>query len=243
MSSTLIRCSAAAGMTPCTLPVQGQGGMAGRDILVILRKVDFFNSLRVDQLQACSLRSLSHVYPIYFGLCLARQCRRMCFRLTPSSLYTVLAVPQELLGKMTISTYEDGRNVFGQGEVGDGMYIITSGQAVVMRMETEGGEEKELMRLQQSTFFGERALLKNEPRAATVRAVGPLTTMFISREAFEHVLGPLQAASADCLRQCVLCLCTGRVEPSGLLACLGARICALLIPCIAVCAHAVHCCP
>ena len=43
--------------------------------------------------------------------------------------------------------------------------------------------------LKDGATFGERALLKQEPRFASVRAAGKLKTMCISREAFEQALG------------------------------------------------------
>lgn len=49
----------------------------------------------------------------------------------------------------------------------------------------------QIMRLYDFEFFGERALLYNEPRAASVVACGPLEVVSISREGFERLLGPL----------------------------------------------------
>lgn len=50
------------------------------------------------------------------------------------------------------------------------------------------------MELGQGQYFGERALLNNEPRAANVIACSErlLKLLYISKEAFEEVLGPLQ---------------------------------------------------
>lgn len=48
------------------------------------------------------------------------------------------------------------------------------------------------MRLGKSDFFGERALLKNEPRAANVIGVGYVDCLVLEREDFDHLLGPLQ---------------------------------------------------
>lgn len=43
-------------------------------------------------------------------------------------------------------------------------------------------------------YFGELALLRNEPRAATVRAVGGrLKLCSIDRETFTRMMGPLDA--------------------------------------------------
>lgn len=53
------------------------------------------------------------------------------------------------------------------------------------------------MELTKGQYFGERALLKHEPRAANVIAVGKLKCLFISKDAFEEVLGSLQAIIED----------------------------------------------
>jgi hypothetical protein len=53
--------------------------------------------------------------------------------------------------------------------------------------------EQELMELGAGQYFGERALLTNAPRAANVVARGPVKALYINRDAFEEVLGPLQA--------------------------------------------------
>ena len=54
-------------------------------------------------------------------------------------------------------------------------------------------EAKELARLGAGSYFGERALLFNEPRSANVIAASQaLKCLYISKPAFEEVLGPLQ---------------------------------------------------
>ena len=77
------------------------------------------------------------------------------------------------------------------------MFVISHGQAVISKHEGHPSDEHELMRLGEHTYFGERALLTHDTRAATVRAVGALNTMFLSRAAFEQILGPLQARRRD----------------------------------------------
>jgi hypothetical protein len=63
-----------------------------------------------------------------------------------------------------------------------------SGEAVV----TQAG--KEVNRLFKSDFFGERALLVNEPRGATVAASQATVCLVLDRETFTEVLGPLDSA-------------------------------------------------
>jgi CRP-like cAMP-binding protein len=63
-----------------------------------------------------------------------------------------------------------------------------SGEAVV----TQAG--KEVNRLFKSDFFGERALLVNEPRGATVAASQATVCIVLDRETFTEILGPLDSA-------------------------------------------------
>lgn len=48
------------------------------------------------------------------------------------------------------------------------------------------------MKLGKSDFFGERALLKNEPRAANVCALGSVDCLVLERADFVSLLGPLE---------------------------------------------------
>lgn len=84
--------------------------------------------------------------------------------------------------------FKEGEYVFQQGDDGDGMYILSSGLAKVLKKDATDDEPREIMTLQQNMYFGERALINNEPRAASVKAVLDLTTHFISREVFEEKL-------------------------------------------------------
>jgi len=48
--------------------------------------------------------------------------------------------------------------------------------------------------LEAGDFFGERALLTGDPRAANITATSACTCLSLSRETFQQVLGPLQGA-------------------------------------------------
>lgn len=52
---------------------------------------------------------------------------------------------------------------------------------------TQGG--KEVNRLFKADFFGERALLSNEPRGATVAAVQETVCLTLDRDTFVEILG------------------------------------------------------
>jgi CRP-like cAMP-binding protein len=87
---------------------------------------------------------------------------------------------------MDLVFFEEGETVFDQGAEGDAMYIVKSGEVLV---EKDG---KEVARCTKGDYFGERALCKNEPRAATIKAIGMCSFLRIGREAFQVLLGPLE---------------------------------------------------
>ena len=126
---------------------------------------------------------------------------------------------QTLMNHMKEQAFGGGEYIFRQGDAGDAMYVILSGTAVVTKARAsgssqflevdEGGEElegvceeneEEVMQLEDECYFGERALLDNTPRAASVKAITKLKCMAIDRATFERLLGPLQNI-IDCDRQ------------------------------------------
>lgn len=52
--------------------------------------------------------------------------------------------------------------------------------------------EQELVLLGTGMYFGELALLRGEPRAATAIAVGDTDILVLERDHFNQLLGPLQ---------------------------------------------------
>ncbi|KAG8460041.1 hypothetical protein KFE25_014186 [Diacronema lutheri] len=87
--------------------------------------------------------------------------------------------------------YTDGEVVIVQGAYGGNMFLIEEGKAVACQDATVGGKvvRKEVFTHNAGDYFGERALITDEPRAATVLARGPLKVWTIDRAAFERLLG------------------------------------------------------
>lgn len=87
--------------------------------------------------------------------------------------------------------YAPSQVIFEQGDEGDAMYLVVSGQVVVTKTD-ENGTESELTRVNNGDYFGERALYNNEPRAATCTCVQATTCLRLDRVAFNLLLGPLE---------------------------------------------------
>mmetsp|Transcript_78298 Transcript_78298/g.137919 ORF Transcript_78298/g.137919 Transcript_78298/m.137919 type:complete len:736 (+) Transcript_78298:221-2428(+) len=86
--------------------------------------------------------------------------------------------------------FEDDEAIVEQGEKDDKMFILRSGQAVACIKGDEG--EVEVMQYNAGDYFGEIALLSGEPRKASVYSVGKTVCLYITRQTFLRVLGPLQ---------------------------------------------------
>jgi len=101
-----------------------------------------------------------------------------------------------LLKEMSVAKFQRDEYVFEQGDLGDTFYLITCGHAIATRIDPvdDQQEEQTIARLSASDCFGELALVRNEPRAATIVVTSAtLDTLFITRAAFEAKLGPLKA--------------------------------------------------
>jgi len=76
------------------------------------------------------------------------------------------------------------------GDATDGMFIVKEGTLVVTKNGPTG--EAEVGALGPGDYFGERALIKNEPRAASVTTRGACVLLRLDRSAFSLLLGPLE---------------------------------------------------
>ena len=68
---------------------------------------------------------------------------------------------------------------------------MLSGQAVAKKVFNPGEEAKEVKAYKEGDYFGELALLRNEPRAASIIAVTDCTCVKLDRHSFKRLLGPL----------------------------------------------------
>ena len=87
--------------------------------------------------------------------------------------------------------FSPGDKVISQGDIGSVFYMISEGEATAYKVFEEGGDDKEVMKYKPGDYFGELALLKNEPRAASVLAKTNLIVMKLDRNSFKRLIGPL----------------------------------------------------
>jgi SulP family sulfate permease len=89
-------------------------------------------------------------------------------------------------------SFRKGEIIFKEGEPGDGVYFILSGYVSVFT----GGRALRLATFAEGVFFGEMAILEDQPRSATVRSETDTNLLFMDKNDFLHLTGsePILAA-------------------------------------------------
>src|SRR5688572_13204348 len=90
--------------------------------------------------------------------------------------------------------FEDGQFIVRQGQVGTGLYVILRGTVRVVRGTTE------LARLAETDFFGELAVIDQQPRLASVQADGPVTCLALASWDLLQLLESDSALSLNLIR-------------------------------------------
>lgn len=89
-------------------------------------------------------------------------------------------------------TFLAGTTIIKEGEEGTVFYLIENGEAVATKIMKVGEAATEIKHYKIGDYFGERALLKNEPRAANVVAKTDCTVVSMDRHSFKRLMGPLE---------------------------------------------------
>ena len=71
---------------------------------------------------------------------------------------------------LKVQIFEPGQKVISQGESGATFYLIVEGEARAVKLNPATNMEESVMEYHPKMYFGELALLKDQPRAATVIA-------------------------------------------------------------------------
>jgi cAMP-dependent protein kinase regulator len=71
---------------------------------------------------------------------------------------------------LKVKIFESGKKVITQGDTGNTFYLIVEGEAQAFKLNPSANIEEAVLDYHPKMYFGELALLKDEPRAATVIA-------------------------------------------------------------------------
>ena len=92
-------------------------------------------------------------------------------------------VRREIASSAAGVVYGSGEMIVLQGEPGQSMFLVLSGEASVV---LEPSQE-EIARIKRGGYFGEMSVLTGEPRSATVLAVGDVAVMEIGADLFRRL--------------------------------------------------------
>jgi ATP-binding cassette subfamily B protein len=90
--------------------------------------------------------------------------------------------PKELAAlaeRLSAEQFDAGEEIVRQGDEGRKLYLLASGQVEIVV--NDGVRERRVNTLNEGDFFGEMALLADEPRAATVRTTMPTQLYSLAR--------------------------------------------------------------
>ncbi|MBF0587710.1 MAG: ATP-binding cassette domain-containing protein [Magnetococcales bacterium] len=101
-----------------------------------------------------------------------------------------------MANQMEPQTYQSGDVLFRQGEVGQHFYLLARGAVRIYK--GEGALIEELVTLKTpGDFFGELALLNDEPRLATVEALEPVEVLTLKKDQFNQAVSEAPDLAAE----------------------------------------------
>jgi CRP-like cAMP-binding protein len=101
--------------------------------------------------------------------------------LEPDRMYALLA-------RMAEKTYSLGEDIVVQGDKGDYYYIVKNGRVAVLKKSNGARESKQVALLCEGDGFGEEALIRDDPRNATCRAIEETTVYALDKIDFDQIL-------------------------------------------------------
>ena len=93
-----------------------------------------------------------------------------------------------VIGAMEEKRFKPGEDVITQGDKGDCLYFVESGNLECYKQFSKGEEPVLVKKYEPGDSFGELALLYNAPRAATIRTVNDVITWVLDRETFNNIV-------------------------------------------------------
>jgi CRP-like cAMP-binding protein len=82
--------------------------------------------------------------------------------------------------------FKKGQHIIKQGESGSEFFVIKKGEASVT-VSIDGAPPKKVATLKDGDYFGENALLRDEPRTATITAEQDVQALKITRDKFKEL--------------------------------------------------------
>jgi uncharacterized protein YhbP (UPF0306 family) len=93
---------------------------------------------------------------------------------------------QNIAASLQVMQAEPGEVIVRQGGPADKFFIVADGEVEVER--EEDGHTEEVAMLGRGSFFGEIAIMRDTPRAATVKATKPTTLLAMDKDTFRDLV-------------------------------------------------------
>ena len=99
-----------------------------------------------------------------------------------------------------LQAYRAGSNVFQEGDPGDGLYIIVEGKVQITCL-VDQDQRRVLSQLGPGDFFGEMAVLDNQPRSATATAETDAQIYFLLSDDLHKILACSPVLAVNLVRE------------------------------------------
>ena len=125
-----------------------------------------------------------------------------------------------LTDRVSHAHYQPGDVIIKQGDPPSNFYVIEKGEVEVVRCKPDDPAGEVTVVLGPGSFFGEKALLNDEPRVATVRARTAVEVLVLGKNIFtqfSEALAPLRDALAQTLNRRAIDVWKGEPDAFALL--------------------------
>ena len=117
----------------------------------------------------------------------------LCRGLIENEIRTIHALCEELSAPA-------GQVLFREGDAGDALYLVLSGELEVLKRDGKG-QERQLASVGRGAVLGEMSLVQSgTPRSATVRAIAAAGLLRIPAAKFQNLLGQNTVAALKVVR-------------------------------------------
>ncbi|MEK7085720.1 MAG: cyclic nucleotide-binding domain-containing protein [Patescibacteria group bacterium] len=96
---------------------------------------------------------------------------------------------KEIITRIVMMYYPANYQLFNEGAEGDALYIVKKGQIQIYHEPKEEGDlPQKVAVISDNGFFGEMALISDQPRNASAKAITDCEVFILSKEDFKKLL-------------------------------------------------------
>ena len=90
--------------------------------------------------------------------------------------------------KCKLKVFVSGMPIVNEGDPGDSMFMIKSGEVEVFKKDAPTGAQTLLAKLKPGEFFDEASMVSAKPRNATVKAVGFTEVLEFEKQTYQEIV-------------------------------------------------------